>query len=118
MSIPHGVLSLQSVPGRMERIDRGQPFTVIVDYAHTEDALDSLLGGLRELGQGRLFVVFGCGGDRDRGKRPHMGRSAAERADASLPDLGQPAERGPAAHPRRGQTRDAPASTVARTAAP
>jgi UDP-N-acetylmuramoyl-L-alanyl-D-glutamate--2,6-diaminopimelate ligase len=81
MSIPDGVLSLQSVPGRMERIDRGQPFTLIVDYAHTEEALDNLLRGLRELIQGRLLVVFGCGGDRDRGKRPHMGRIAVERAD-------------------------------------
>jgi UDP-N-acetylmuramoyl-L-alanyl-D-glutamate--2,6-diaminopimelate ligase len=80
-SIPRGVLSLASVPGRMERIDRGQPFTMIVDYAHTEVALDTLLSGLRELSDGRLLVVFGCGGDRDRGKRSQMGRIAARGAD-------------------------------------
>jgi len=80
-SIPRGVLSLQSVPGRMERIDRGQPFTLIVDYAHTEAALDTLLSGLRELSDGRLLVVFGCGGGRDRGKRAQMGHIATQRAD-------------------------------------
>jgi UDP-N-acetylmuramoyl-L-alanyl-D-glutamate--2,6-diaminopimelate ligase len=80
-SIPAGVLSLQSVPGRVERVDRGQPFTVLVDYAHTEAALGSLLQWVRELTPGAVRLVFGCGGDRDQGKRFGMGRSAAESAD-------------------------------------
>ena len=69
------------VPGRLERIDAGQPFSVLVDYAHTEQALRRVLGDLRPLVPGRLTVVFGCGGERDRGKRPAMGRAAAELAD-------------------------------------
>ncbi len=77
-SITSGVLSLQAVPGRMERIDRGQPFTVIVDYAHTEQALQALLAWLGEVATGRVHLVFGCGGDRDAGKRFGMGRVAAE----------------------------------------
>jgi UDP-N-acetylmuramoyl-L-alanyl-D-glutamate--2,6-diaminopimelate ligase len=69
------------VPGRMERIERGQPFLVIVDFAHTPDALDRALAALRALTTGRLIVVFGCGGDRDAGKRPQMGAIAARGAD-------------------------------------
>lgn len=69
------------VPGRMERIDSGQPFLVVVDYAHTPDALDRVLEALRPQTQGRLLVLFGCGGDRDAGKRPTMGAIAARRAD-------------------------------------
>jgi len=70
-----------SVPGRMERIDCGQDFNVLVDYAHTDDALRHACGMLRELTSGRLIVVFGCGGDRDRGKRPLMLRTVLEGAD-------------------------------------
>jgi UDP-N-acetylmuramoyl-L-alanyl-D-glutamate--2,6-diaminopimelate ligase len=66
------------VPGRAERIDRGQPFAVIVDFAHTEQALANLLASVVELTRGRVRLVFGCGGERDRGKRPAMGRVAAE----------------------------------------
>jgi UDP-N-acetylmuramoyl-L-alanyl-D-glutamate--2,6-diaminopimelate ligase len=81
-TIPAGILSVQSIPGRVERIDRGQPFTVLVDYAHTEAALGNLLHWIRELSEGAIRLVFGCGGDRDQGKRFDMGRVAAESADS------------------------------------
>jgi UDP-N-acetylmuramoyl-L-alanyl-D-glutamate--2,6-diaminopimelate ligase len=76
-SVAAGVLALASVPGRVERVDRGQPFAVIVDFAHTEQALANLLGWVSGLTRNRVHVVFGCGGERDRGKRPAMGRVAA-----------------------------------------
>ena len=72
---------VHGVPGRMERIDTGQPFGVIVDYAHTADSLGKVLRELRPLTAGRLIVVFGSAGDRDRTKRPAMGQVAAELAD-------------------------------------
>jgi UDP-N-acetylmuramoyl-L-alanyl-D-glutamate--2,6-diaminopimelate ligase len=70
-----------SVPGRMERIDAGQPFLAVVDYSHKPAAVDGALRALRPLTKGRLIIVLGCGGDRDRGKRPHMGAIAARGAD-------------------------------------
>ncbi len=70
-----------SVPGRLERVDAGQPFNVLVDFAHTPDALDAVLSACREWTRGDLTVVFGCGGDRDPGKRPLMGRVASTLAD-------------------------------------
>ena len=70
------------VPGRMERIEKGQPFSIFVDYAHTPDAFQNVFSAIRPLVKGRVFSVFGCGGDRDRGKRPQMGRIAAEFSDA------------------------------------
>jgi UDP-N-acetylmuramoyl-L-alanyl-D-glutamate--2,6-diaminopimelate ligase len=69
------------VPGRLEPIEEGQPFGVFVDFAHTPDSLDNVLSAARELTDGRLHVVFGAGGDRDRAKRPLMGEAAATRAD-------------------------------------
>jgi UDP-N-acetylmuramoyl-L-alanyl-D-glutamate--2,6-diaminopimelate ligase len=62
----------------------GQPFVVLVDYAHTDDALRNVLTTLREITKGRLLLVFGCGGSRDKGKRPKMGRAAAELADVAV----------------------------------
>ncbi|MEE9218101.1 MAG: UDP-N-acetylmuramoyl-L-alanyl-D-glutamate--2,6-diaminopimelate ligase [Acidobacteriota bacterium] len=80
-AIASGCLAVEPIPGRMERVDVGQPFLVVVDYAHTEDALRQTLASLRELTRGRLLCVFGCGGDRDRGKRAPMGAAAAAAAD-------------------------------------
>lgn len=80
-SIPAGVLALEGVPGRMERIREGQPFDVVVDYAHTSAALERVLHWVRRVRDGRILVVFGCGGARDREKRPEMGRLAASLAD-------------------------------------
>jgi UDP-N-acetylmuramoyl-L-alanyl-D-glutamate--2,6-diaminopimelate ligase len=72
------------VPGRLERIACGQPFSVFVDYAHTDDALHNVLSTLREITPGRLLLVFGCGGNRDPGKRPRMGAVAARLADQTV----------------------------------
>jgi UDP-N-acetylmuramoyl-L-alanyl-D-glutamate--2,6-diaminopimelate ligase len=76
-----GLNRVRSVPGRMEIIQGAQPFTVIVDYAHTPDALANVLDTLRLLAPKRILVLFGAGGDRDRGKRAEMGRIASEKAD-------------------------------------
>ncbi len=73
--------SFKNVAGRMERIEEGQPFNVLVDYAHTDDALRNALGMLRAVTPGRLLAVFGCGGNRDRTKRPLMTRAVQELAD-------------------------------------
>ena len=79
--IARGIAVVHQVPGRFERIDLGQDFEVIVDYAHTPASLESVLHTARELTQNRLICVFGCGGDRDRGKRPQMGAIAGDLAD-------------------------------------
>jgi UDP-N-acetylmuramoyl-L-alanyl-D-glutamate--2,6-diaminopimelate ligase len=84
VAIEKGIAELQAVPGRFESIDEGQPYSLVVDYAHTPDSLDNVLGAARRLAQhngGRVLCVFGCGGDRDRGKRPLMGAVAAREAD-------------------------------------
>jgi len=75
---------ITNVPGRFERISSGQDFTVVVDYAHTEDALLRLLTAAQALTTDRIITVFGCGGDRDRGKRPKMGRAAVEYSDVVI----------------------------------
>ncbi len=79
--VAQGVELLGSVPGRFEHVDAGQDFQVIVDYAHTEDGLRNVLQAAREICRGRIIVVFGCGGDRDKTKRPKMGAAAAELGD-------------------------------------
>lgn len=78
------------VPGRMEPIDEGQPFSVLVDYAHTDDALRNALGMLRAITPGRLLVVFGCGGNRDRTKRPLMVRAVQQFADLAFATADNP----------------------------
>jgi UDP-N-acetylmuramyl-tripeptide synthetase len=79
-----GLAAMESVPGRFERLVEGQEFSVIVDYAHTPDALERALHSARLLLSGKLICVFGCGGDRDRGKRSQMGKVAGELADVVL----------------------------------
>jgi UDP-N-acetylmuramoyl-L-alanyl-D-glutamate--2,6-diaminopimelate ligase len=78
------------VPGRMERIEEGQKFNVLVDYAHTDDALSNALGMLRTITPGRLLVVFGCGGNRDRAKRPMMVKAVQDYADFALATADNP----------------------------
>jgi UDP-N-acetylmuramoyl-L-alanyl-D-glutamate--2,6-diaminopimelate ligase len=80
-SVRAGIESSQGVPGRMERVDCGQPFTVVVDYAHTPDALEKALETLSQLPHRKIITVFGCGGDRDRKKRPLMGEIASRRSN-------------------------------------
>ena len=83
-AIARGIEELRHVPGRFEIVSAGQPFRVIVDYAHTDDALEKVLKSAREITRGRLIVVFGCGGERDRTKRPVMGQVAARESDYAI----------------------------------
>ncbi len=79
-----GLARAERVPGRFEPVEEGQEFAVLVDYAHTPDSLENVLRAARRLTAGELIVVFGAGGDRDREKRPLMGRAAAELADLAI----------------------------------
>jgi UDP-N-acetylmuramoyl-L-alanyl-D-glutamate--2,6-diaminopimelate ligase len=83
-AIARGIGALKSVPGRLEKVENGRGVTVLVDYAHTPDALERALMLLKPLTSGRLIAVFGCGGDRDRGKRPIMGEAGARLADVAI----------------------------------
>ena len=87
----------EQVPGRFESIDEGQPFGVIVDYAHTPDSLENVLAAARRITEGRVISVFGCGGDRDRDKRPQMGRAGAELSDLAVVTSDNPRSEEPAA---------------------
>ncbi|MBX9603773.1 MAG: UDP-N-acetylmuramoyl-L-alanyl-D-glutamate--2,6-diaminopimelate ligase [Bryobacteraceae bacterium] len=80
-AIATGVEACRAVPGRFERVDSGQPFAVVVDYAHTDDALRNVIAAARGISKGQVITLFGCGGDRDRAKRPLMGMAAAEFSD-------------------------------------
>jgi UDP-N-acetylmuramoyl-L-alanyl-D-glutamate--2,6-diaminopimelate ligase len=97
-AIRRGLESVRGVPGRFESVDAGQPFHVIVDYAHKPDALEKVLRASRDLADGkRVIVVVGAGGDRDRGKRPLMGKLAAELADIAIITSDNPRSEDPAA---------------------
>ena len=94
-AIRAGLESVAGVPGRFESIDEGQQFTVLVDYAHTPDSLTNVLRTARELVTGRLVVVFGAGGDRDRAKRPQMGAAVAALADLAILTTDNPRSEAP-----------------------
>jgi UDP-N-acetylmuramoyl-L-alanyl-D-glutamate--2,6-diaminopimelate ligase len=88
---------LAPLPGRLEPIALGQPFSVLIDYAHTPEALGATLRAVRQMGGRRLLVVFGCGGDRDRGKRPVMGKIVGELADLAVATTDNPRSEDPLA---------------------
>ena len=96
-AIARGLEALDGVPGRFETVDEGQPFTVVVDYAHTPDSLENVLTTARDLAAGRVICVFGCGGDRDREKRPMMGRIASDLADIAIVTSDNPRSEDPRA---------------------
>ena len=96
-AIASGVRAVRGVPGRVESLDEGQDFAVVVDYSHKPDALAAVLEASRSLGDGRLTVVFGAGGDRDRSKRPEMGRVARRLADRVIVTTDNPRSEDPVA---------------------
>lgn len=94
--IETGIRNLQAVSGRFQRVDRGQPFLVVVDYAHTDDALENLIRTARELNtKGRIITLFGCGGSRDRTKRPIMGEISGRLSDLSILTSDNPRQEDP-----------------------
>lgn len=95
-AVERGIRDLRNVPGRFEPVIAGQPFRVIVDYAHTDDALEKVLRSAREITAGRLILVFGCGGERDRSKRPAMGAIAARDSDYAIVTSDNPRGEDPA----------------------
>jgi UDP-N-acetylmuramoyl-L-alanyl-D-glutamate--2,6-diaminopimelate ligase len=96
-AIRAGIEAVRGVPGRFELVDEGQPFVVVVDYAHKPASLERVLQAARGLADGRLICVFGCGGDRDRTKRPLMGRIASELADVAIVTSDNPRSEDPLA---------------------
>ena len=95
-AIKQGIENLATVPGRMERIENRHGVTCLVDYAHTGDALENVLATLKEIASGRIITLFGCGGDRDNGKRPIMGRVAADMSDLCIVTSDNPRTEEPA----------------------
>lgn len=94
--IETGIRNLQAVAGRFQRVDQGQPFLVVVDYAHTDDALENLIRTARELSaKGRIITVFGCGGSRDRTKRPIMGETSGRLSDLTILTSDNPRQEDP-----------------------
>jgi UDP-N-acetylmuramoyl-L-alanyl-D-glutamate--2,6-diaminopimelate ligase len=96
-AVARGLAGVRGVPGRFERVDDGGPFMVVVDYAHTDDALTNLLHAIRDLKPRRVITVFGCGGDRDRAKRPRMGFAAASASDVVIVTSDNPRSEDPQA---------------------
>ena len=96
-TIGRGIAAMRAVPGRMEKVEEGQPFGVIVDYAHTEDSLAKLLEAVREVTQGRIITLFGCGGDRDRTKRPKMGSVVMKKSNIAIVTTDNPRTEDPLA---------------------
>jgi len=96
-AVARGLAQVGGVPGRFERVDEGQPFLVLVDYAHTDDAIANLLRTVRGLGPKRIITLFGCGGDRDRAKRPKMGHAAASGSDIVVVTSDNPRSENPVA---------------------
>ncbi|MBD3223388.1 MAG: UDP-N-acetylmuramoyl-L-alanyl-D-glutamate--2,6-diaminopimelate ligase [Caldithrix sp.] len=94
-TIARGIANLQGVPGRLEKIEVAPQTLAVIDYSHTPDALNKALQALRRITPGRLFVLFGAGGDRDKGKRPEMGRVAEEQADFSIVTSDNPRRESP-----------------------
>ena len=105
-AIAKGLSDLTHVPGRFERVDCGQPFTVVVDYAHTDDALRNLTALARDFVvraglKGKVITLFGCGGDRDRAKRPLMGEAAGKGSDFVVLTSDNPRSEDPLGHHER-----------------